>query len=160
MNRLLEAELIYGRLLPIREPHLVARYNKALVAAPAADWQMLLSQQAALTARGVKAAPGSGAALVAGAGVVVVGRLGDQGHHITVATMAVIRPINIQRARSRAAPSSGTSTDSRIQPVTGCTSRLQAIHKPTAHDNHGDQCATHCMTIADTTRRHHQAAGA
>jgi hypothetical protein len=32
MNRLLEAELIYGRLLPIREPHLVARYNKALVA--------------------------------------------------------------------------------------------------------------------------------
>ncbi|KPF46502.1 DUF6638 family protein [Rhizobium sp. AAP43] len=30
MNRLLEAELIYGRLLTIREPHLVARYNKAL----------------------------------------------------------------------------------------------------------------------------------
>ena len=32
MNRLLQAELIYGRLLPIREPHLIARYNKALVA--------------------------------------------------------------------------------------------------------------------------------
>lgn len=31
MKRLLEAELIYGRLLTIREPHLVARYNKALV---------------------------------------------------------------------------------------------------------------------------------
>jgi hypothetical protein len=30
MNRLLEAELIYGRLLDISEPHLVARYNKAL----------------------------------------------------------------------------------------------------------------------------------
>lgn len=30
MNRLLEAELIYGRLLPIAEPHLIARYNKAL----------------------------------------------------------------------------------------------------------------------------------
>lgn len=30
MNRLLEAELIYGRLLEISEPHLIARYNKAL----------------------------------------------------------------------------------------------------------------------------------
>lgn len=30
MKRLLEAELIYGRLLDISEPHLVARYNKAL----------------------------------------------------------------------------------------------------------------------------------
>ncbi|CAN7535901.1 hypothetical protein LJR030_005486 [Rhizobium sp. LjRoot30] len=30
MNRLLEAELIYGRLLDIAEPHLIARYNKAL----------------------------------------------------------------------------------------------------------------------------------
>ncbi|MGV8938954.1 MAG: DUF6638 family protein [Allorhizobium sp.] len=30
MNRLLEAELIYGRLLAIREPHLIGRYNKAL----------------------------------------------------------------------------------------------------------------------------------
>lgn len=30
MNRLLEAELIYGRLLPVEEPHLIARYNKAL----------------------------------------------------------------------------------------------------------------------------------
>ncbi|SMD03521.1 DUF6638 family protein [Rhizobium sp. RU36D] len=30
MNRLLEAELIYGRLLTIAEPHLIARYNKAL----------------------------------------------------------------------------------------------------------------------------------
>lgn len=30
MNRLLEAELIYGQLLTIREPHLIARYNKAL----------------------------------------------------------------------------------------------------------------------------------
>ncbi|MFB2550602.1 DUF6638 family protein [Ensifer soli] len=30
MKRLLEAELIYGRLLEISEPHLVARYNKAL----------------------------------------------------------------------------------------------------------------------------------
>ncbi|MFD1329506.1 DUF6638 family protein [Mycoplana ramosa] len=30
MNRLLEAELIYGRLLDISEPHLVERYNKAL----------------------------------------------------------------------------------------------------------------------------------
>ncbi|MBO3761128.1 hypothetical protein J5J10_03025 [Ciceribacter sp. L1K23] len=30
MNRLLEAELIYGRLLPVTEPHLVDRYNKAL----------------------------------------------------------------------------------------------------------------------------------
>lgn len=31
MKRLLEAELIYGRLLPVDEPHLVERYNKALV---------------------------------------------------------------------------------------------------------------------------------
>ncbi|WP_457584030.1 DUF6638 family protein [Ensifer canadensis] len=30
MKRLLEAELIYGRLLDIAEPHLIARYNKAL----------------------------------------------------------------------------------------------------------------------------------
>ena len=30
MNRLVENELIYGRLLPVAEPHLVARYNKAL----------------------------------------------------------------------------------------------------------------------------------
>ncbi|MBD8556514.1 hypothetical protein IFT84_18555 [Rhizobium sp. CFBP 8762] len=30
MDRLSEAELIYGRLLDITEPHLVARYNKAL----------------------------------------------------------------------------------------------------------------------------------
>ncbi|QRM56336.1 DUF6638 family protein [Sinorhizobium sp. BG8] len=30
MKRLLEAELIYGRLLEISEPHLVERYNKAL----------------------------------------------------------------------------------------------------------------------------------
>lgn len=30
MKRLLEAELIYGRLLDVSEPHLVARYNKAL----------------------------------------------------------------------------------------------------------------------------------
>ncbi len=30
MNRLLEAELIYGRLLAVSEPHLIARYNKAL----------------------------------------------------------------------------------------------------------------------------------
>ena len=30
MKRLLEAELIYGRLLDISEPHLVSRYNKAL----------------------------------------------------------------------------------------------------------------------------------
>ncbi|MQX48012.1 DUF6638 family protein [Sinorhizobium medicae] len=30
MKRLLEAELIYGRLLDILEPHLIARYNKAL----------------------------------------------------------------------------------------------------------------------------------
>jgi hypothetical protein len=30
MKRLLEAELIYGRLLAVAEPHLVARYNKAL----------------------------------------------------------------------------------------------------------------------------------
>ena len=30
MNRLLEAELIYGRLLAVEAPHLVARYNKAL----------------------------------------------------------------------------------------------------------------------------------
>lgn len=30
VNRLLEAELIYGRLLTIREPHLIERYNKAL----------------------------------------------------------------------------------------------------------------------------------
>lgn len=30
MNRLLETELIYGRLLEIAEPHLVERYNKAL----------------------------------------------------------------------------------------------------------------------------------
>lgn len=32
MNRLLEAELIYGRLMEINEPHLIARYNKALKA--------------------------------------------------------------------------------------------------------------------------------
>ncbi|MCA0257042.1 MAG: hypothetical protein LCH47_10670 [Proteobacteria bacterium] len=31
MNRLLEAELIYGRLMAIAEPHLVERYNRALV---------------------------------------------------------------------------------------------------------------------------------
>ncbi|CAN7209160.1 DUF6638 family protein [Rhizobium sp. LjRoot254] len=30
MKRLLEAELIYGRLLSVGEPHLIARYNKAL----------------------------------------------------------------------------------------------------------------------------------
>eukprot|EP01035_Chromulina_nebulosa_P059532 gene59532-81475_t len=30
MKHLLEAELIYGRLLPVNEPHLIARYNKAL----------------------------------------------------------------------------------------------------------------------------------
>lgn len=30
MKRLLEAELIYGRLMPVVEPHLIARYNKAL----------------------------------------------------------------------------------------------------------------------------------
>ena len=30
MKRLLEAELIYGRLLTVNEPHLIARYNKAL----------------------------------------------------------------------------------------------------------------------------------
>ncbi|WP_420407076.1 DUF6638 family protein [Hoeflea sp.] len=30
MKRLIESELIYGRLLPVREPHLIARYNKAL----------------------------------------------------------------------------------------------------------------------------------
>lgn len=34
--------------------HLLLMYNKALVTTPAADWQTLLSQQAALTARGVK----------------------------------------------------------------------------------------------------------
>ncbi len=32
MKRLLEAELIYGRLLPVEEPHLIERYNKALAA--------------------------------------------------------------------------------------------------------------------------------
>ena len=32
MKRLLDNELIYGRLLPIDEPHLVGRYNKALTA--------------------------------------------------------------------------------------------------------------------------------
>jgi hypothetical protein len=32
MKRLLEAELIYGRLLPVDEPHLIERYNKALTA--------------------------------------------------------------------------------------------------------------------------------
>jgi hypothetical protein len=30
MKRLLEAELIYGRLMTVSEPHLIARYNKAL----------------------------------------------------------------------------------------------------------------------------------
>jgi hypothetical protein len=30
MKRLLEAELIYGRLMRVNEPHLVDRYNKAL----------------------------------------------------------------------------------------------------------------------------------
>jgi len=30
MKRLLEAELIYGRLMEVNEPHLIARYNKAL----------------------------------------------------------------------------------------------------------------------------------
>jgi hypothetical protein len=30
LNRLLQAELIYGRLMPVTEPHLVERYNKAL----------------------------------------------------------------------------------------------------------------------------------
>src|SRR6478752_4631806 len=30
MKRLLEAELIYGRLLPVNEAYLIARYNKAL----------------------------------------------------------------------------------------------------------------------------------
>jgi hypothetical protein len=30
MKRLLEAELVYGRLLPVEEPHLIERYNKAL----------------------------------------------------------------------------------------------------------------------------------
>ncbi len=32
MNRLLEAELIFGRLMRVEEPHLVARYNRALEA--------------------------------------------------------------------------------------------------------------------------------
>ena len=32
MNRLRDNELIYGRLLTIDEPHLISRYNKALVA--------------------------------------------------------------------------------------------------------------------------------
>ncbi len=32
MKRLLDSELIYGRLLPVSEPHLVERYNKALSA--------------------------------------------------------------------------------------------------------------------------------
>ncbi len=32
MNLLRENELMYGRLLPVDEPHLIARYNKALVA--------------------------------------------------------------------------------------------------------------------------------
>ena len=32
MKRLVDSELIYGRLLPISEPHLIARYNKALKA--------------------------------------------------------------------------------------------------------------------------------
>ena len=32
MNLLRDNELIYGRLLPISEPHLVERYNKALKA--------------------------------------------------------------------------------------------------------------------------------
>ncbi len=31
MNRLLESELIYGRLLKIAGPHLIERYNKAMV---------------------------------------------------------------------------------------------------------------------------------
>ena len=30
MKRLLEAELIYGRLMTVTEPHLIGRYNKAL----------------------------------------------------------------------------------------------------------------------------------
>lgn len=30
MKRLLETELVYGRLLPVDEPHLIERYNKAL----------------------------------------------------------------------------------------------------------------------------------
>ena len=30
MKRLLEAELIYGRLMTVNEPHLIGRYNKAL----------------------------------------------------------------------------------------------------------------------------------
>jgi hypothetical protein len=32
MKRLVDNELIYGRLLPVSEPHLIARYNKALKA--------------------------------------------------------------------------------------------------------------------------------
>jgi hypothetical protein len=32
MKRLVDNELIYGRLLPVSEPHLVERYNKALKA--------------------------------------------------------------------------------------------------------------------------------
>ncbi|PHP67320.1 hypothetical protein CSC94_09780 [Zhengella mangrovi] len=32
MKRLVDSDLIYGRLLPISEPHLIARYNKALKA--------------------------------------------------------------------------------------------------------------------------------
>ncbi|MBQ1784531.1 MAG: extracellular solute-binding protein [Gammaproteobacteria bacterium] len=39
--------LLYGN-------HLLLMYNKTLVSAPAADWQTLLSQQAALAAQGVK----------------------------------------------------------------------------------------------------------
>jgi hypothetical protein len=30
MNLLRDNELIYGRLLPVEEPHLIERYNKAL----------------------------------------------------------------------------------------------------------------------------------
>ena len=32
MDLLRDNELIYGRLLPVDEPHLIERYNKALVA--------------------------------------------------------------------------------------------------------------------------------
>ncbi len=32
MNLLRDSELIYGRLLTVEEPHLIARYNKALAA--------------------------------------------------------------------------------------------------------------------------------
>ena len=52
MDLLRDNELIYGRLLPVDEPHLIERYNKALVGVRAeADQAHLASRSTAPASR-------------------------------------------------------------------------------------------------------------